>query len=345
MNIHTAIKNIKWRFSKLLFGQEKHNWHIVLLENKDFKKGYYIPLDEYTAKAPVKSTKCKKAVCLFDGKIKNGGLADRLRGIISIYEICKKTNCEFKIIFNHPFVLSQFLEPNTINWLMEQDDLSFNTKKTDICYIETLAGTQYEAKMQKEWFTKELSKNYSEFHIRTNAFFSYYSNYSELFHELFKISPRLQRQIDVQKEILGVHYLSASFRFLNLLNDFNEPFGRKKVLDENEKKSLVKSNLEQLEILHKKNPNRKILVNSDSTTFLNKAAELDFVYTIPGNITHIDGNNCSDEYLTYEKTFLDFFMIANAERIYLMRTGLMYNSGYPYAASKIYNRPFETIEF
>ena len=98
-------------------------------------------------------------------------------------------------------------------------------------------------------------------------------------------------------------------------------------------------------MLHDRYPGKHILVNSDSTTFLQTAAKLDYVYVIPGNITHIDGKNDTDEYNAYEKTFLDFFMIANAERIYLLRTGQMYNSGYPFAASKIYNRPFEKIEF
>ena len=116
-------------------------------------------------------------------------------------------------------------------------------------------------------------------------------------------------------------------------------------MTEAEKESLITRCIEQIEELHEKNPSKRVLVNSDSCTFLQRAAELDYVYTIPGNITHIDGKNSSDEYSAYEKTFLDFFMIANAERIYLLRTGQMYNSGYPFAASKIYNKPFEKIEF
>ena len=116
-------------------------------------------------------------------------------------------------------------------------------------------------------------------------------------------------------------------------------------LNKEEQDTLIAQNLTQLKYLHKKYPNKRILVNSDSTTFLQAAAEFDYVYIIPGNITHIDGTNSSSEYEAYEKTFLDFFMIANAERIFLLRTGLMYNSGYPLAASKIYNKPFEKIEF
>ena len=284
-------------------------------------------------------------MCIYDGKIKNGGLADRLRGIVSVYEVCKELDIELKIIFNSPFELSSFLVPNKVDWTIERKDLNYNTNVTDICYIDTKTGSAYEAKRQKQWFRKEFKKRYKEFHIRTNAIFAYDGDYSTLFNELFRLSPRLQASIDKQKEILGTDYISTSFRFMNLLCDFNETVVMQDTLTEKEKETLIARNIEQIEKLHANNPGKRILVNSDSSTFLQRASELDYVYTIPGNITHIDGKNNSDEYSAYEKTFLDFFMIANAEKIYLMRTGQMYSSGYPLAASKIYNKPFEKIEF
>ena len=132
---------------------------------------------------------------------------------------------------------------------------------------------------------------------------------------------------------------------MNLLGDFNETTGICAQLSKKEKEILIEKSLKQLEALHEQFPKKKILVNSDSVTFLKHVPNFEFVYTIPGNITHIDANDSNDEYEVYEKTFLDFLMIANAEKIYLLRTGNMYNSGYPYAASLIYNKPFEIIEF
>ena len=345
MTFNSLVLNLQWRFAKFFFCKEKQAWLKAKRRNKSFRRGEIISLGEYSTEATVKQYQNKRVICIFDGKIKNGGLADRLRGIVSVYEVCKEQNIDFKILFTSPFRLSEFLEPNNVDWEIKEHELNYNTTITDISYIDTFTGSDYEAKRQKQWFRQEFKKKYKEFHVRTNAIFSYNGNYSILFNELFKPSPKLQSSIERQKEILGAGYISTSFRFMNLLNDFNETVELHGKLTKEEQNELIAKNIEQLQLLHDKYPSKRILVNSDSTTFLQRASELEYVYIIPGNITHIDGKNSNDEYEAYEKTFLDFFMIANAEKIYLMRTGQMYNSGYPYAASKIYGKPFEKIEF
>ena len=345
MTHDSIIRNIKWRLGRLFYSKNLQEWQQVLFLNEDFRKGRIIALQEYSTDVPIINVEKKRAICIFDGKIKNGGLADRLRGIISVYEVCKELGLEFKILFNNPFNLDEYLEPNKIDWHIPEQNLNYNTRTTDICYIDTLSDSDYEAKEQKKWFKKEFKRNFKEFHVRSNAFFSYHGNYSVLFQELFKPAPRLQEKIDLYKGILGEEYISTSFRFLDLLDDFNEPFGTKKVLNEKEKEELIQCNIAQIKKLHKQFPDRIILVNSDSTIFLQAASEIEYTYVIPGDITHIEGNGKGNKYDVYEKTFIDFFMIANASRIYLLKTGIMHNSGYPYAASLIYNRPFEKIEF
>lgn len=345
MTLDSLIKNIKWRLSKIFISEKKRSWNNVKNQNKRFYNGEIIQLDEYSTEDALKQLENKRIVCIFDGKIKNGGLADRLRGIISIYKICKEQNLDLKIFFTSPFRLQEFLIPNKVDWTIGKDELNYNTTITDLCYIDTKTGSAYEAKKQREWFRREFKKKYMEFHVRTNAIFSYNEDYSTLFNELFKPSSRLQSSIEREKKMLGTSYISTSFRFMNLLGDFNETVELHKKLTKEEQNELIIKNIKQLQLLHDKYPSKRILVNSDSATFLQTVAKLCYVYVIPGDITHIDGKNDSDEYNTYEKTFLDFYMIANAEKIYLLRTGQMYNSGFPFAASKIYNRPFERIEF
>ena len=345
MTPKSLIRNITWRLSRIFLSNEQHAWNKAKTLNAQFKKGEIIPTDEYTSTVPVKQFDGKRVVCLYDGKIKNGGLADRLRGIVSVYKICKERNYDFKIIFNRPFELTNYLVPNKVDWEIQKSELNYNTEITDICYIDTKTGNEYEAKKQEQWFRQEFKRKYQEYHVRTNAIFSYNGDYSTLFNELFKPSPRLESSIEREKNILGTSYISTSFRFMNLLNDFNETCVLHSKMTQEEQSKLISKNIGQLQLLHDKHPNKRILVNSDSITFLQTAAKLDYVYVIPGNVTHIDGKNSNDEYELYEKTFLDFFMIANAERIYLLRTGEMYNSGYPFAASKVYNKPFERIEF
>lgn len=286
----------------------------------------------------------KTVVCIFDGRIKHGGLADRLRGIISTFHICKHNNIKFKICFIHPFDLTNYLIPNRIDWIIDPKLLNYNLCDTNVCYLDTNTDTEFEKKKQKSWLNKQLTSSFKEIHVITNAAFSYNESYSVLFNELFKLSPRLENTILKYKKILGSNYLSISCRFLDLLGDFNETYGTNKQLKDEEKENLILANLTQLEQLHLNYPELKILVNSDSITFLNRAKELAYVYVIEGNITHID-NPSNNSYETYEKTFVDFFMIANAARIYLFKTSLMHNSGYPYAASLIYNKPFKRITF
>lgn len=345
MTFDSLITNIKWRLSRIFLSKEQRYWINAKKLNSEFRKGKLISLCNYISDSPIKPLNQKRVVCIFDGKTRNGGLADRLRGIVSVYEVCKEQNLDFKILFTSPFNLSEFLVPNKADWRINEDELNYNTNITALCYIDTLTGDDYEAKKQRLWFKREFKRKYQEFHVRTNAIFSYKGDYSTLFNELFKPSPQLLSSIEKQKKILGKGYISTSFRFMNLLGDFNETVELHSKLTKEEQNELITKNIEQLRLLHDKYPSKQILVNSDSTTFLQTAAKLDYVYVIPGNITHIDGKNKENEYKAYEKTFLDFFMIANADKIYLMRTGQMYNSGYPFAASKVYNKPFEKIEF
>ena len=60
---------------------------------------------------------------------------------------------------------------------------------------------------------------------------------------------------------------------------------------------------------------------------------------LEGNPSHIDVKNSgiADDNL---KTFVDFFVISNAKRIYLLRTKEMYNSAFSKYASFISNREF-----
>lgn len=336
------LNKIRHKISHIIKSSDYYKWYIV--RNERYKNNIiHLKQNYYFNKTKSNDSNIKKAICIFDGRIKQGGLADRLRGILSTYLICKDLNIEFKIIFSHPFNLTDYLIPNKINWICN-DSLNYNLNEVNICYLDSVTGREYESKKQAKWMKKEFKRHFKEFHVFTNAFFSYNNNYSELFNDLFQLSPRLENTIKTHKEILGNNYISVSCRFLDLLGDFNETFGTNKLLKEEEKNNLTNKILNQIEILHTKHPTKKILINSDSITFIEKAKLLDYSYIIEGNITHIDNSSLSS-YETHEKTFVDFFMIANASEIYLLKTSSMHNSGYPYAASLIYNKPFYKIEF
>lgn len=291
------------------------------------------------------NNKRKIVVCPYEGKAVSGGLADRFRGILSTYYITKELGIEFKLYYKHPFDLECYLEPNKYDWRLDADDLTYQISKDSLLVLDTTEDSCYQKSQQKKWLEKRCKKAKGQVHVYTNASFSYDLNYGQLFAELFKPTPRLQESIDNQLSSIGGRYISVSCRFLDLLGDFNETYGHNMQLTDDEKEQLILSVINQVEILHQEHSDYRILCNSDSVTFLQRAQELDYAYVIPGEVTHIDARDLRGDYQKYEKTFLDFYMIANAEHIYMLKTGLMHNSGFPFAASKLYNKPFDPIVF
>lgn len=337
------LKDLLFKIQSRLISNSLYAWYITRIQRQhDIEKR----LRKVYSKSPNTTIPSMKAyaICLYEGFIYQGGLADRLRGIISTYQICKQLNLQFKLYFVHPFCLTDYLQPNKYDWVINNESVIHHIPFTKVLILDSTQDSTYQFNKQKQWLIKHLKQSFKQCHIYTNAAFSYQSNYAESFNELFKLSPRLQAAIEKQKAQIGNKYISTSFRFLNLLNDFNETFGANIKLTTQEREELINKNLKQLCSLHKKYHEYKILVNSDSISFLSEAKKLPFVYVNPGNITHID-NEGNATYEKFEKTFLDFFMIANADKVFLLRTGRMHKSGYPYAASLIYNKPFQIINF
>ncbi len=344
ITIRSFFKYIKWQLAKHLYSKDEYAWFIAMLRNKEFKRGNIMSLEGYSKGEKLSNYPRKRAVYICDGKVAAFGLADRLRGILSTYIICEEYGIEFNILFTAPFNLERYLIPNKIDWIISPTDLNYNLEETSICLIDSMNGSDYEAKKQEEWFRRELKKDYKEFHIRTNAHFSYKYDYARYFDKLFTPSELLDKLIRTHKNILGDRYISTSFRFLDLLGDFNETNKIGCITSDMERDKLINRNIEQIKKLHNEHPEMRILVNSDSCTFLEEANKLEFTYIISGTISHMDsGTQINEE--AHDKTFIDFFMIANACEIYLLKTEKMHDSGFPYAASLLYNKPFKRIEF
>lgn len=282
--------------------------------------------------------KDNKIIFMVDGRSIHGGLADRIKGMISIYYLCKKYHRNFKINFTYPFNLTDYLIPNKYNWKIEKDDICYNKKYALPILINDF---QLPANFHEFYFFKKILSN-KQLHIYSDSPIAW-DNFSNLFNELFKPSERLQSDIDKITNDIGQAYISATFRFQALLGDFDE--GPKyPQLDKTEREPLIQKCILEIEKLHKKNKNLKILVTSDSITFLNRVNEKEYVYTIPGNIVHMDYTE-GESFGIYEKSFLDFYMIAYAKESYLFQTGKMYRSGFAKVASKVNNHPYFEIIF
>jgi hypothetical protein len=160
-----------------------------------------------------------------------------------------------------------------------------------------------------------------------------------LFHELFKPSALLSSSIEKVCENLGDNYLSISFRFVNLLGDFEDSL-RLEASEEEKAQTIEKCKSCVKKMASKLDEGQKLLVTADSRTFLNEIQNIDRVCVIPGAIGHAGYRDDKNIHL---KTFLDFYMISCAKKVYLGVAGKMYKSGFAKMAAYSNNRPFEIL--
>lgn len=281
----------------------------------------------------------KKCVCLiFDGRIHQAGLADCIRGMVAVYNICKGKKIDFKIIYNYPFRLQDFLVPNEYNWqLLDDQKIYCKNDAIDVVCMskEYLFGKVNTVLQNKYIHSKLFDSKASLIRLYSNVHYMG-DNYSRDFLHLFKPSALLKNEIELQQSQIGGKYVSASFRFANLLGDIKDTFGFE--LDGLQKRDLIDLCKKAILDIYNDSNVEKVLVTSDSNSFIRELSEMDFVYVIPGKPGHLGYNG---DYEVVLKTFLDMYMIAQAEKVYMVRTEQMYKSGFAKNASLIYNKPFE----
>lgn len=307
---------------------------IAAKDFRDFKKALMMYSWSHTSER-----KQQIAVLLVDGKYSHGGFCDRLKGIVSLFHYAQVNNIPFRIDYTYPFKLSDFLLPNQYDWLSKEGEISRHF--ADVKYICLVRDPS--AKRLLQLNTDKQIHCHANRDIVEQLNVAYQTNYdwSSLFNTLFRPSPELSGLIAHYKELMGTNYISAQFRFINLLGDFKD--NRNFILSDDQKESLIEKNLRAVLNLNQQYPNRMIFIATDSITFSERVAQLKNVYTLSGNIVHIDyieGETRS----VYLRVFLDFYLLAESERIFAIGTKEMYRSEFPLYASKVKEVPFERIE-
>lgn len=279
-------------------------------------------------------------IFMVDGKIIHGGLSDRLRAMTSLYKFAIDNNYRYKIFHKYPFPLDNYLSPNKYDWRISEDEISYSSVDSVPVYLDDLGyyGSQM---FFKRALKRQINGKFKQYHVYTNVdlvgkSFSFY------FKELFKPTSSLNAAILKNRELIGQHYISMTFRFQQLLGDFLE--GNYPILKDCEQKLLIECCIKKVVELHERNKIPTVLVTSDSALFLNEVSKLKFVYVIPGKVVHMDYTTDSSFYV-YQKSFVDLFMIAGAEKIYLLVTGQMYKSGFAKRAALINMVPYKEIIF
>ena len=297
------------------------------------RKEYHLTLKK--EKIPILVISC------IDSRTSVAGFADRLRGMLSCYAYAKAINTPFRIEHISPFDLCNYLVPNQYDWRLRTGEKSMNLLYANpVFFICNEIGYH---NRRFFWISRK-----RQHHLYTNSDYikdinNHYGKsfcFHELFQELFKPSLSLEKVLDSHKCKLGPEgYVSVSFRFMQLMGDFKDVYGD--VLSEAEKRVLLNKSLSVICQLHEKE-NKKILVTSDSQSFIDEALKLSFVYVAPGKIGHIGFSQGED---VNEKMFVDFLLISQAEHVYMAYSGKMYRSHFAKTAAMSTGVPYDEIQF
>lgn len=303
---------------------------------------------------------CKQTlIFMADGKWMHGGLTDRLRGMTSAYKFAIEHNLDFKIYHTSPFLLQEILQPNKVDWIIDEKEISHDSSvaKPVLLYREDFDNDSA--------LERQLDTSHEQFHLYS-CIDTVGEDFPEYFNELFKPAPLLAQELSNYDELLGSGYTAISFRFQNKLGDFKE-FTFKE-LPEAGKRELLNAALEMLETdpgtgsgmtvqgdkgagmtvqgdKASETTATKYLVTADSPTFLAEVEKMPNAVTVKGKSIHIDFNS-SKKATDYLKAFTEFFLISRASKaiLYRNRKYKTYPSNFPKYAAMLGHVPYEIVE-
>lgn len=290
---------------------------------------------DYSAARGRPSVKRRTYIFIIDGKTVHGGLSDRLRGLFGVYAYCRQSEYDFKIFWEYPDTLTNYLIPQGTDWLIKKEQMCYDRRYVDFKFFNNHTGL---ANDETSYFSLlKSSKPIVHVYSCITLHEDYYSVY---FQELFQPSEVLSGSIAEQTKIIGDKYVSITFRFIGLFGDFiDRPDLFPALEKEEEKAEYIDICLNAVKYVKEINPwASKVLVTADSMLFLDEAKKLDFVYVIPGDVSHMDTTRNLNDF-SQLKSFLDLLLISKAEKSYNFAYKRMYsNSKFASTASLIGGR-------
>ena len=294
----------------------------------------------------------REVVVMIDGKLCHGGLTDRFCLIMSVYSYCKVHGIPFKLYYVYPCKLTDILMPNQYDWNITPQDVSYSIYDSeDLCLyplslpleMKSIGFLSYNDVLYHERLRQCLDRGRKkQYHVYGNAFFAR-GDYRRLWNELFTPSPYLQKRLQSVRNSFRCPYEAVTLRFQQLLGDFTE--GNFEVLEGKEREELIDTCVKKIDSMYKEGyfSTKKVLVTSDSRSFLEIISQKDYVYTVPGEMEHMDYTDNNNLEMN-TKSFVDLYMLSEAKRVTLLKVGKMYRSGFPKFAAELGGKPFNLIE-
>jgi hypothetical protein len=280
-----------------------------------------------------------------------GGWAARLSCMLTLYRIAKDNDFNFKINFTKPFNLQDFIIPNKYDWRIDEKDILFSEETTSVSmlspgirdlYLETQSCKN---RSEFEKFLLDLKGKYNQILCYCDTLDPAHGKWRELFNELFILKEGLKERIDFHRQKIGSEYISVTFRFLGVLDDFNETsnFFIFYTLTRDEQNNLIKMCVENLKVISNMEKGKIILVCSDSIRFRNAVKNIENIYVVDGEVAHTNSNSIDKEALIL--SFVDFFLISYGQKTYSFAPDLLYPNGFSRIASMLSDVPFKYIQY
>lgn len=300
-----------------------------LLFKREYPEGWGTDLH------PQRSSRGGRVIFMCDGFKGHGGITDRLRGLLTTYREAKRLGRPFFVSWTSPFMLEEFLLPASVDWRTNAEDIGRNYADSYPLILD-VSPEQWKNIFKRPLFRYGFRCNGGRDVLVYTNMDCGRSEYPTLYRELFRPSEYLQRNIDLHLAALGGRFWAYTFRFGNIFGDFRDIVGRE--LEGEARQRMLEKNLGELRRLLNELPEgARALVTSDSLFFLTQAEAVDSrIYVVKQQLMHTDfcgGGDVGRE--VWLKSFVDQNLLMKAERVYLLKTGDMYKSGFPEFAALI----------
>ncbi len=277
--------------------------------------------------------RCKRKNVLFfyfEPSIKHSGLADRIKAIISLYNIAKLNNYGFRFSWTTPFDIESYLSVKK-GVLFEKEELEYSIFDTEIISEVNWRDNTY-LKPNKQYHCYIYSGNSMPYIFENTGL-----KWNDLYRELFSPQKIVLDYIESLK-IIRSTFVSVHFRFVNALEHFENTFFDNHIDSESEKQDLIKRCHRAIFDIIADNPNKQVFVFSDSSVFLNSLTSLPVKVLEHDNLAHVSEQSNKDATL---KSFVDLYVMSMSNAIYRVRAKELYNfSEYSLLAARIGNVPF-----
>ena len=260
----------------------------------------------------------------------HAGIADRLKAVIALYNHAKANGYGFKFYFETPFVLTDFLRPNT-DWPLKLEELEYSVFDTKIIN-ETNWHKLPKLIPNKQYHCYNYTGNEIPWQFEDTGYC-----WSHLFQELFAPSDILREAIE-SCHMEPHDYISVQLRFVNALERFENTFFDNYLETQEERDKLIRKCKKGIMEIVEEHKGIPVYVFSDSKIFLESLSDMPVKVLNSESIGHTNEQGKTDVYL---KSFLDLFIMSKSKDIYRILSPELYQwSCYALLAARIGDIPF-----